>query len=143
MPSKTKPWKWTPENDRTLFLMMMGRGTVGKYDYGQMATALSSKTNWNAVRQRVEKFRQEQKAKFEDLGWALPDGSPAKAKAAPATPKKRKGSDEEGGDETPSKTKKPRAKKAPKSEETVHDDEEVGAVDAEEGIKEEQVDETV
>ena len=69
----------------------------------------------------------------------MPEGTPAKAKAAPATPKKRKGSDEEGGEETPSKVKK-----APKSEEVAQDDDEDGGVvKAEEGVKGESVDESI
>jgi hypothetical protein len=74
----------------------------------------------------------------------MPDGTPAKGKAAPATPRKRKGSDEEGGEETPSKVKKPRANKAFKSEEIAQDDDDdAGDVKAEEGIKEEPIDESI
>jgi hypothetical protein len=106
------------------------------------------------VRQRIGKFRAEQKKKYEELGWALPEGTPAKAKA-PAT-LKRKSSDGEGVDdvegaeaETPVKAKKPRAKKgiakksnakkSVKFEETVNDE---ASSDAKvsEGLVEEDID---
>lgn len=93
--------------------------------------------NWNGVRQRIGKFRSEQKKMFEDLGWDVAD-TPAKTKA-PATPRKRKMAGEEGegeGDETPSKANKGRAKKV-KSEERVIDEEEEDG--GEVGVKEERV----
>jgi hypothetical protein len=74
----------------------------------------------------------------------MPEGTFAKAKAAPATPKKRKDSEDEGGEVTPTKVKKPRAKIAFKSDEIVQDDDEdAGDVKAEEGVKEEPVEESV
>lgn len=85
----------------------------------------------------------EQKKKYEDLGWELTTEATTRAKT-PATPKKRKGSEESGaGEETPAKAKKLRAKKGAESEEKAQDDGEEGA-DVKEGVKEEEeVDEAV
>jgi hypothetical protein len=47
-------------------------------------------TNWNAVRQRVSKMRVEQRKRFEELGWSLPDGAAKTPTKTPAkSPKKR------------------------------------------------------
>lgn len=91
--------------------------------------------NWNGVRQRISKFRGEQKKKFEELGWDAVGGAvgggggdtPAKSKA-PATPRKRKGgADNDGGEgqETPSKAKKGRAEKVKSEEVGVKEEEEM------------------
>ncbi|KAF1933397.1 uncharacterized protein M421DRAFT_195917 [Didymella exigua CBS 183.55] len=129
-------FSWTPENDRIVLLLSFGRN-IGPADYVKFVTALPAGANFQGVRQRISKLRMEQKKKYEDLGWELTTEATAKAKA-PATPKKRKGGDEEGGEETPSKAKNPRAKKTLKFEETVQDDdEEAGDVKSEEGVKEE------
>ncbi|KAJ4989381.1 hypothetical protein SVAN01_05106 [Stagonosporopsis vannaccii] len=125
-------WKWTPENDRTLFLLILGRGALGKEEYEKIAAALSPNVNWNGVRQRISKFRGEQKKKFEELGWDVAGDTPVKGKAT-ATPRKHKAGGEEGeGVETPSKGKKTRAKQEVKSEEVVANEEKSGEVDVKE-----------
>ncbi|KAL1608735.1 hypothetical protein SLS59_001925 [Nothophoma quercina] len=128
-------FSWTPENDRTLLLLSLGRN-VGTADYEKFVTAVPAGANFQGVRQRISKLRVEQKKKYEELGWELTTEATTKAKT-PATPKKRKGGDEEGGQETP--VKKGRAKKAAKSEDKVQDDEE-GDVKGE-GFKEEEEEE--
>lgn len=88
------------------------------------------------MRQRVGKFRAEQKTKFAELGWAPPENAVPKAKG-PAG-KKRKGSedDEDAGEEV-GKGKKSRAKKVKKVDEVDEDEDEDGG---EEVVKEEDVD---
>ncbi|KAF3049654.1 hypothetical protein E8E11_008407 [Didymella keratinophila] len=137
---QNKPFSWTPENDRTLLLLSLSRN-IGPADYEKFVTAMPAGASYQGVRQRISKLRMEQKAKYEELGWELTTEATAKTKA-PATPKKRKDSQEaEAGEGMPAKAKKQRAKKASKSEETAHDDDkDVGDVKAEEGVKEEQVD---
>lgn len=71
--------------------------------------------NWNGVRQHISRFRQEQKRRFEELGWAVPEFSPVKGTSVKGTPKKRKGSDAEG-EETPTKGKKRKGAKGAVSE---------------------------
>ena len=76
--------------------------------------------NYNGVRQRISKFRKEQRARMEELGWTLPDGATETPTKTPTkSPKKRTAAAEksdEGGDaEVESPTKKPRARK-PKKE---------------------------
>ncbi|KAJ4379133.1 hypothetical protein N0V86_005176 [Didymella sp. IMI 355093] len=135
-------FSWTPENDRTLLLLSLGRN-IGTADYEKFVTALPAGANFQGVRQRISKLRMEQKKKYEDLGWELTTQATTKTKA-PVTPRKRKGGEEgETGEDTPAQAKKPRAKKGAKSEEKVYDDEDSGDVKAEEGIKEEQADEAI
>ena len=97
-----------------------------------IADSPTAGANFQGVRQRISKLRVEQKKKYEELGWELTTEATTKAKT-PATPKKRKGGDGEGGQETP--VKKSRAKKAAKSEDKVQDDDEGDAKG--EGLKEE------
>ncbi|KAH6622260.1 hypothetical protein C7974DRAFT_414920 [Boeremia exigua] len=103
-------WKWTPENDRKLFVLAFGRTGLGKEEWTKIATALSPNLTWNAVRQRLAKFRSEQKTAYDKLGWALPQGSAVKGNTA--SPVKRKCSEEGNeGEEVAVKSKKARAKK--------------------------------
>ncbi|KAF2631309.1 hypothetical protein BU25DRAFT_227445 [Macroventuria anomochaeta] len=133
-------FSWTPENDRTLLLLSLGRN-IGTADYEKFVTALPAGANFQGVRQRICKLRAEQKKKHEDMGWELTREATAKTKA-PATPKKRKSSEEDGDGETPVKAKKARARKGAKSEETVQNDDEDNGGKGE-GVKEENVDQAV
>lgn len=76
--------------------------------------------NYNGVRQRISKFRKEQRARMEELGWTLPDDATETSTKTPTkSPKKRtvatEKSDKGGDAEAEFPTKKPRARK-PKKE---------------------------
>ncbi|KAI4640615.1 hypothetical protein J4E93_008205 [Alternaria ventricosa] len=122
-------FRWTAENERTLLLLAMNRGTLTKDDYHKMVGAFPGPgTNWDAIRQRFIKMRKEQRALCEQLDWPLPcDAEKTPSKTPGKSPKKRGAADkgEEGGDgaggdagvagEMESPAKKPRARK-PKKE---------------------------
>jgi len=87
---------------------------------------LTAGASYNGVRQRISKLRKEQRERFTELGWDMPDGvatkTPTKAAAKTGTPKKRAAGGAEKGEElggaegeTESPAKKPRARK-PKKE---------------------------
>ncbi|RYO15438.1 hypothetical protein AA0111_g11662 [Alternaria arborescens] len=103
-----------------LFILIIERQLTTE-DYHKIVEALPPGANYNGVRQRISKFRKEQRARMEELGWALPDGTATKApvKTPTKSPKKRavatEKSDEGGDAEAESPTKKPRARK-PKKE---------------------------
>ncbi|CAN9218167.1 unnamed protein product [Alternaria alternata] len=107
-------------NERALFILIIERQLTTD-DYHKIVEALPPGANYNGVRQRISKFRKEQRARMEELGWALPDGTATKApaKTPNKSPKKRavatEKSDEGGDAEAESPTKKPRARK-PKKE---------------------------
>ena len=83
-------------------------------------TNVTAGASFNGLRNRYSRLRMEMKKRYEELGWRIPEttsgrGTPRKSRA-PVTPKKRKGSEEEGAEvaddpETPVKTKKSRGKK--------------------------------
>ncbi|KAI4613297.1 uncharacterized protein J4E87_009944 [Alternaria ethzedia] len=117
-------FRWTAENERTLLLLAMNRGTLTKDDYHKMVGAFPGPagTNWDAIRQRFIKMRKEQRALCEQLDWPLPcDTEKTPTKTPGKSPKKReKGEDGAGGDaevagEMESPAKKPRVRK-PKKE---------------------------
>jgi hypothetical protein len=95
-------------------------------------------------------LRKDQAKRFEELGWEVPDAAASKTPTktpAKITPKKRAGGGEEAGDaETESPTKKPRARK-PKKEvvkKEVDEDDAIGGAEvADEGVKDELIDEDV
>ncbi|KAI4915387.1 uncharacterized protein J4E92_009341 [Alternaria infectoria] len=118
-------FRWTAENERTLLLLAMNRGTLTKDDYHKMVGAFPGPagTNWDAIRQRFIKMRKEQRALCEQLGWPLPcDAEKTPTKTPGKSPKKReKGGAEKGEDgaaevagEMESPAKKPRARKGKK-----------------------------
>ncbi|KAG9195877.1 hypothetical protein G6011_00998 [Alternaria panax] len=136
-------FSWTAENDRTLLVLTMGRALTTE-DFHKLAKdALPPGTNWNAVRQRVSKMRVEQRKRFEDLGWAMPESAAKTPTKTPkGTPKKRAAAtdkNDEGGDaETESPTKKPRARR-PKKEtvkKEIEDEGMAGGDMKDEGVKE-------
>jgi uncharacterized membrane-anchored protein len=106
----------------------------------------SAGTNWNAIRQRVSKMRVEQRKRFEELGWALPDGAAKTPTKTPTkSPRKRAAAGNKGGvdgdAEAESPTKKPRARKPKKEideEENPFDEETEDA-----GVKEKMLEEGV
>ncbi|KAJ4402266.1 hypothetical protein N0V91_007299 [Didymella pomorum] len=119
-------FSWTPENDRILLLLALGRAT-GPADYEKFVSALSG-ANFQGVRQRISKLRMEQKRKYEDMGWELTTEATAKAKAEPQAkaPAKRKDSADVGEGKAGSaagettgkpKAKKPRAKRSKDADE--------------------------
>ncbi|KAI4704911.1 hypothetical protein J4E89_009496 [Alternaria sp. Ai002NY15] len=118
-------FRWTAENERTLLLLAMNRGTLSKDDYHKMVGAFPGPgtfplptpqsvlsailtydslagTNWDAIRQRFIKMRKEQRALCEQLDWPLPcDTEKTPTKTPGKSPKKRaavKGEDGTGGD---------------------------------------------
>ncbi|KAF2128347.1 hypothetical protein P153DRAFT_35311 [Dothidotthia symphoricarpi CBS 119687] len=140
--SNDSTFRWTAENDRTLLILTLGR-TLGPDDYHKLVEALPG-SNYNGVRIRVSKYRVEQRKRFDELGWEMPEGVKAPAtprKKEPATPrKKRDASEVAGGDdgaETPKK--KPRAKKTKKVEPEQEADVEHEVSAMEGAVKEEEV----
>ncbi|KAI4653158.1 uncharacterized protein J4E79_008671 [Alternaria viburni] len=115
-------FRWTAENERTLLLLAMNRGTLTKDDYHKMVGAFPGPagTNWDAIRQRFIKMRKEQRALCEKLDWPLPGDAEKTPTKTPGKSSKKREKGEEGGDaevagEMESPTKKPRARK-PKKE---------------------------
>ncbi|KAH6848477.1 hypothetical protein BKA58DRAFT_473942 [Alternaria rosae] len=138
---------WTPENERTLLLLAMNRGTLTKDDYYKMVGAFPGPagTNWDAIRQRFIKMRKEQRALCEQLDWPLPSGAEKTPRKTPNKSPKKRGAGgekgEEGGDaevagEMESPTKKPRARK-PKEEfvkKEVEEDDGLGDIESDEDL---------
>lgn len=86
-----------------------------------LANHIAAGTNYNGVRIRVSKLRVEQRKRFEELGWKMPDSDKASAtsrKKEPATPRKKRDTVEAVGeeDEVEKPKKKPRVKKGKKAE---------------------------
>ncbi|KAJ4353813.1 uncharacterized protein N0V89_005543 [Didymosphaeria variabile] len=112
-------FSWTPENERKLFLFMIGTTSFSKEDTERLAEhafkgncipvpnfaftliTLHIGTSANAIKQRANKIRIEHRALYEEHGWPTPDGKPA-VKAA-GTPKKKRAADGDVAPSTPAK----------------------------------------